>query len=82
MSDSPDQSEEVVLGLSQNEALVLFEYLSRCDQDGNYQFVDQAEQRVLWDLVCLLEKQLVTILDSRYDELVEQARKSVRERME
>ncbi|MFG2059354.1 hypothetical protein ACGFI9_35620 [Micromonospora sp. NPDC048930] len=54
--------DEVVLRLSRDEALVLFEWLYRTDKTTN-DFVDlvedQAEQRALWNLTCLLERELV-----------------------
>lgn len=45
---------QVTISLSNDEALVLFEWLSSFNQ-GHHDFEDQAEQRVLWDLEGMLE---------------------------
>lgn len=69
MESKPDK---ISIELTANEALVLFEYLRRSDDEGTYRFVDQAEQRVLWNLECLLEP-LVPVLDPNYADLLKQA---------
>ena len=40
---------------------------------------DQAEQRVLWDLTCILEQTLVQPFAANYKELLSQARDRVRD---
>lgn len=72
-------SEKILIELTRSEALVLFEYLSRCDDAQKYEFVDQAEQRVIWDLECLLQKQLSEISDPRYRELLKSAWDAIRD---
>ena len=69
----------ITIELSNDEALVLFEFLSRFDEEGNYSFQDQAEQRVLWDLACILEKQIVELFSPHYDEALKAAREKVRD---
>jgi hypothetical protein len=54
--------EVITIKLTNKEALVLFEFLSRFDDENAYSFADQAEQRVLWSMEGMLEKQLVEIL--------------------
>jgi hypothetical protein len=49
----------VCLSLSQAEALVLFEFLSRYSRTNTLDIVDQAEQRILWDVCSELERVLV-----------------------
>ncbi len=66
-------TEKVTVELTRKQALVLFEFLRRCDDEGRYAFVDQAEQRVLWDLECALEPQLTEVLDPDYGELLKAA---------
>ncbi|TQJ21942.1 hypothetical protein FBZ33_2175 [Micromonospora sp. A202] len=74
--------DEMVLRLNRDEALVLFEWLYRTDETTN-DFADlvedQAEQRVLWNLTCLLERELVEPFSPQYAELVEQARARLRD---
>lgn len=73
-------SEEISVGLSRDEALVLFEWLARTGADEQPAvFEDQAEQRVLWDLEAVLEKHLTEPLRSDYRELLEAARARVRD---
>ncbi|MEU4219632.1 hypothetical protein [Actinoplanes sp. NPDC026623] len=74
--------DDVALKLSRDEALVLFEWLGRTDELTNHfgdLVEDQAEQRVLWDLTCLLERELVEPFEPNYEELVKQARSRVRD---
>jgi hypothetical protein len=76
-------SDEVVIRLSHDEALVLFEWLTRTDDatDGFANLVeDQAEQRALWNLASLLERLLVEPLAAEYQDLVAKARSRLRDR--
>ncbi|WP_421764860.1 hypothetical protein [Ekhidna sp.] len=67
--------------LSNEEALVLFELLSRISNaDTKLDFVDQAEQRVLWNLEAELEKQLTVPLLTNYKEQLEAARNELRDK--
>jgi hypothetical protein len=69
----------VILELSRDEALVLFEWLSRFHEDESRTFEDQAEQRVLWNLEAMLEKTLVEPFDPNDAELLAAARANVRD---
>jgi hypothetical protein len=57
---------------------VLLEFLNRFDKENSYAFADQAEQQVLWDMECILEKQLVETWSPDYSKFLEEARKQVR----
>ena len=70
--------ERVTIELSNAEALVLFEFLRRCDDEDTYQFEDQVEERVLWTLEGNLETQLVEIFSTDYGRLLAEAREQVR----
>jgi len=72
-------SEPVQLELSSDEALVLFEFLSRYSESDTLSVMDQAEQRVLWNLCCLLEKQMCEAFRPDYDELLNRARQRLRD---
>lgn len=68
--------------LGGDEALVLFEWLTRTDRltnDFGDLVEDQAEQRALWNLTCLLERELVEPLSPVYQELVGRARDRLRD---
>jgi hypothetical protein len=66
--------EQISLELSKDEALVLFEFLSRFSEQEKLQIEDQAEARVLWDLQASLETRLIEPLKSDYMELLTEAR--------
>ena len=77
------EGEFINLKLTKNESLVLFEFLARFnDEDRKELFEDQAEERVLWDIECLLEKQLVEPFRKDYKELIQKARNEVRDEIE
>lgn len=74
-------SEIINISLSKNQALVLFEFLSRFSgNDSKLTIEDQSEERVLWDLCCDLEKILVEPFQENYRELLNQAREKLRDK--
>jgi hypothetical protein len=68
----------VSLTLTPDEALVLYEYLRRCDDEGRYAFIDQAEQRALWNLECALESRM-PVFSSDYGKQVQDSRNALRD---
>ncbi len=51
--------DKVNIELTKEEAIVLFEFLGRFNEtDDLNRFEDQSEQRVLWDVERILEKEL------------------------
>jgi hypothetical protein len=78
--DARTQDDLVVFSLSQDEALVLFEWLQRAGgrEDG---WVDQAEQRAVWDLASALEARLPVFADD-YGSRVAAARDHIRDAAE
>lgn len=74
--------EEVVLRLSKKDALVLFEFVSRFSEEKKLRIDDQAEERVLWDICCDLEKKLPEPFRADYAKLLAAARRSVRDKDE
>ncbi len=75
-----EREDKITIELSQNEALVLFEFLSRFSDEAELHIEDQAEERVLWDMCCVLEKHLVQPFSPDYEALLEKARADVRDR--
>lgn len=69
---------KVSLELTNSEALVLFDFLARFNECGDFEFEDQAEQTVLWDIESILEKSLSEPFLPNYDLLIKQAREAVR----
>lgn len=82
MSDERKTGAPVAVELSLDQAFVLFDWLSRFNNDDSVEFDDQAEQRVLWDIEATLEKTLVEPLQDDYKTRLEQARAAVRDREE
>jgi hypothetical protein len=77
--DSVGRRQPVTLELTADEALVLFEWLSRSSpSDQPAPYADRAEQIALWNLECLLERVLVEPFDPDYDALVQAARTALR----
>jgi len=72
--------EKVMIELSQSEALVLFEFVSRFTDVERLEIADRAEERVLWNVCGRLEKILVEPFRENYDDLLAKARDEVRER--
>jgi hypothetical protein len=73
------RSKRVKIELTSDEALVLYDWLTRFNQRADTGFVDQAEERVLFDLEAMLEKTLVAPLQSDYADVLAQARSNVRD---
>ena len=73
------RSKRVKIEFTSDAALVVYDWLTRFNQRTETDFVDQAEERVLFDLEALLEKALVAPLQSDYAALLAQARLHVRD---
>ena len=71
-------NEPVRLALTNDEALVLFEFLSRFDDTDTLTIQDQAEKRVLSNVHGLLQKQLIEIFHPDYNLLLNAARNRLR----
>ncbi len=70
---------EVEIKLTKDEALVLFDFVSRFSNDDKLSIQDQSEERALWNLTCVLEKQLVEPFSTEWDKIVEAARNRLRD---
>lgn len=74
------QTDEITIKLDKDEALVLFEFLSRInDKELKEIFEDQAEQKALWILAGQLEKQLDEPFKPEYKDIVREARNKIRD---
>lgn len=69
--------EEVKLELSNAEALILFEFVSRFSDKKSLEIKNPAEEKVLWQICCQLESILVEPFHRNYDELLAAARAEV-----
>lgn len=70
---------DVTITLTDDEALVLFEFLARFSDTDLLGTEDQAEQRALWNLHCLLERKIVASSAPNYRELLASARDNLRD---
>lgn len=74
------EKDEIKIVLNKEEALVLFDFLSRLNEsDRNEIFEDQAEQKTLWILEGQLEKQLVEPFRPDYKDIINEARNKIRD---
>ena len=73
-----DSDAPLSVPISPDEALVLFEFLSRYEQHERLTFDDSAEDRVLTTLLGRLESHLVAPFSPHYQELLADARARVR----
>ncbi len=72
--------EKVNLELSKDEALVLFEFLARFNEDNHpLLFEDQAEQQVLWNMEAILATKLAEPFYENYLQRLQQARDQVKD---
>jgi hypothetical protein len=72
--------EKITVTFSEDEALVLFDFLSRFNQTEHKDiFQDQAEQKVMWLIEGQLEKILVEPFMPNYNEIIKEARDKIRD---
>ena len=70
---------EVEIKITKDEALVLFEFLSRYSDEDSLSIQDQAEQQALWNLTCTLEKKLTEPFSNEWASIIETARNRLRD---
>ena len=73
-------SDEVKISLTHDEALVLFEMMSRFSDTNKLSIEHQSEERALWNLCCLLEKIMVEPFMENYKELLKGARERLKDK--
>ena len=64
--------------MTNNEALVLVEFLLRFRDRGKLSIEDEAEEQILWDLCAMIETGVPELLDKNYKDLVVKAREIVK----
>ncbi len=74
--------EKVKIELTKDEAIVLFEFLTRFSANKKLNVEHQSEQRALWDLQCFLEKELSEILSTDYYKILSRARERLKDKIE
>ncbi len=81
MDERSATTPNVEISLTADEALVLFECLSRYSDSGTLSIVDQAEERALWNLCALFQKTLLPPFQDDYLEQLKQARERLQDDM-
>ena len=66
------------LQLTNDEALVLFDFVARFSETNVLKLEDRAEAQALWNVCCLLEKQLVEPFQDDYSDRLRAARDRLR----
>jgi len=75
------ESNEITITLNKDEALVLFKFLSRFNENDNKEiFQDQAEEKTLWVIEGQLEKILVEPFMPNYQDIIQEARNRIRDK--
>jgi len=75
-------NDEVSIKLTKDEAIVLFEFLSRYSDKDSLNIEHQAEERALWNLESVFEKELSEPFSKDYGKLLEAARERLRDKFE
>lgn len=70
---------DVQISLTADEAVVLFEFVRRFSDSDELKILDQAEQRALRNLCCLLERGALAPFAGNWPDLLQQARERLRD---
>jgi len=71
--------DDVEIRLTKDEALVLFDFVSRFSNEDKLSIQDQAEERALWNLTCLLESELAEPFSRDWNTIIADARNRLRD---
>ena len=71
--------DDVQINFTKDEALVLFEFLSRFSDTDKLEIKDQAEERALWNLTCLFEKELAEPFSKDWGKIIKEAKDRLRD---
>ncbi len=73
------RQQNLTVTLTQDEAFVLYDFLQRFSTSGSTTLEDQAEERALWNLCCLLEREMIEPYSDYYSKSLEEARDNLRD---
>ncbi len=76
-----ENQRSVQFTITADEAIVFFELLQRFSVTNELVIEDQAEERLLWNLCCLSEKQFPMPFDKPYAQLLREARERLRDKV-
>lgn len=75
----PQKPDTVLIPLTRDEAVVLFEFLRRFSETDRLSIEDPAEQRALWNLCCVFEQHASSSFEQDYPAFLEAAREKLRD---
>jgi hypothetical protein len=79
--ESIKENNNIILSLSNDEALVLLDWLTRFNEkEHTLLFEDQAEERILFDLEAILEESVSESFDDNYKSILLKAREKLRDK--
>lgn len=73
----PEETQPIHLTLTADEALVLFEFVSRFSESDKLTLADPAEAAILWNMCNQLERLLAEPFSPKYADLLATARERV-----
>ena len=76
------ETNEVEIKLSKDEAIVLFEFLSRFSDSDELKIIHQSEERALWNLTCIFESALSEPFRKDYENILWAARERLKDKLE
>lgn len=78
--ESKKENKNVIITFNEAEALVLLEWLTKINEKNNSELFEdrQAEEKVLFDLEALLEKNISETFKSNYSEILFAARRAIK----
>lgn len=77
--DVINKSKNVCISLSEEEAIVFFDWLVRFNESDKNEFHHKSEEKVLWDLEAVLEKSNPIILVDDYKTKLLAAREKIKD---
>ena len=73
------KKDQVEIKFTKDEAIVLFEFLSRFSDKDELKIEHQAEERALWNLTCYFERELVEPFSENYCQILDAARERLKD---
>ncbi|WP_044617852.1 hypothetical protein [Gynuella sunshinyii] len=70
--------EDIATKLTKDDALVLFEFLSRFFDEDKLSIADQPEQRALWNFTCIVERVLAEPFSENWSYIVSETSERLR----
>ena len=63
---------KVTIELTNTEGIILSDLIAKLTKEDNHtEIIDEAEEKLLWDLECILEKQTRIIFNKNYETEIE-----------